>query len=38
MEYLISFPVSIKFFKKYMKHFPYLNVIKKSKRKDDEFY
>ena len=38
MEYQISFPISIKFFEKYMKHFPYLNVIKKSKRKDNEFY
>ena len=38
MEYQISFPISIKFFEKYMKHFPYLNVINKSKRKDNEFY
>ena len=38
MEYQITFPISVKFFEKYMKHFPYLGVIKKSKRKDDEFY
>ena len=38
MECQISFPISIKFFEKYMKHFPYLNVLKKSKRNDDEFY
>ena len=38
MEYQISFPLTKKFFEKYMKHFPYLNVIEKSKRKDDEFY
>ena len=38
MEYQISFPITTKFYEKYMKHFPYLNVIKKSKRKDKEFY
>ena len=38
MEYQISFPITIKFFEKYMKHFPYLNVIEKSRRKGDEFY
>ena len=38
MEYQITIPITIKFYEKYMKHFPYLNVIKKSKRKDNEFY
>ena len=38
MEYQITFPITVKFYKKYMKHFPHLNVLKKSMRKDNNFY
>ena len=38
MEYQISFPITVKFYKKYMKHFPYSKVLKKSMRKDNNFY
>ena len=38
MEYQITFPITIKFYEKYMKHFPYLCVIEKYKRKDNGFY
>ena len=34
MEYQITFPITVKFYKKYMKYFPYLNVLKKLMRKD----
>ena len=38
MEYRIKFPITHELFKKYMNHFPYLDVLNKSEKDKGNFY